>query len=117
MRGRVVIASVLLVLALSAVTVAVAVGPSRSRAATLGTPPPEWAANAGSWPAHNLDLANTRANLDTRIDARDVATLTRRWTFKLPYAGGYGAFTSNPIVVGGVVYLEDPDSDVFALSL
>jgi alcohol dehydrogenase (cytochrome c) len=85
--------------------------------APAGAPPPEWAANAGSWPAHDLDLANTRANLHTRIDARDVATLTKRWTFDLPYAGGWGAFTSNPIVVAGVVYLEDPDSDVFALRL
>ena len=77
--------------------------------------PPEWAANAGSWPSHNLDLANTRADLHTRIDARDVAALKQRWAFKLPYTGAYGSFTSNPIVADGVVYLEDPDSDVFAL--
>jgi len=94
-------------------TVAVAAGGR----ATVGTPPPEWAANAGSWPAHDFDLANTRATLHTRIDARDVATLKRRWTFPLSYVGGYGAFTSNPIVLGGVVYFEDPDSDVFALRL
>ena len=95
----------------------VAATPGRARPTALGTPPPEWTANAGSWPAHNLDLANTRANLDTRIDALDVSKLKQRWTFPLPYAGGYGAFTSNPIVAGGVVYLEDPDSDVFALRL
>jgi alcohol dehydrogenase (cytochrome c) len=81
----------------------------------VGVPPPEWAANAGGWPSHNRGLANARADFTTRIDARDVATLKRRWTFALPYAGGYGSFTSNPIVAGGVVYLEDPDSDVFAL--
>ena len=115
MRGRVAIASLLFVTALSAVGVGGAT--PRSRPAALGTPPPEWAANAGSWPAHNLDLANTRALLDGRIDAHDVATLRAKWTFKLPYAGGYGAFTSNPIVAGGVVYIEDPDSDVFALRL
>jgi alcohol dehydrogenase (cytochrome c) len=101
--------------ALSAASVAAASGGSQPT--TLGTPPPEWAANAGSWPAHNLDLANTRADLHTRIDARDVSKLKQRWTFPLAYAGGYGAFTSNPIVLGGVVYLEDPDSDVFALRL
>jgi hypothetical protein len=53
--------------ALSAVS-AVAT-PGRSRPAALGTPPPELAANASSWPAHNENLANTRANLDTEIDA------------------------------------------------
>jgi outer membrane protein assembly factor BamB len=90
--------------------------PDPSRTTSVGTPPPEWAANAASWPAHNGNLANTRANLDTQIDARDVSKLKQKWTFSLPYAGGYGAFTSNPIVLGGVAYLEDPDSGVYALS-
>jgi outer membrane protein assembly factor BamB len=83
----------------------------------VGSPPPEWAANRGGWPSHNFDLSNTRADFETRIDARDVATLKQRWTFSLPYSGRYGAFTSNPIVLGGVVYFENPDSDVFALRL
>jgi alcohol dehydrogenase (cytochrome c) len=80
-----------------------------------GGPPPEWALNGGSWPSHNDGLANLRANRDTDIDARDVKELKQAWTFALPYAGAYGAFTSNPIVLGGIVYLEDPDSTVFAL--
>jgi outer membrane protein assembly factor BamB len=42
--------------------------------------------------------------------------LKERWTFKLPYAGEYGSFTSNPIVLDGTVYVEDPDSDVFAIN-
>ncbi|MGH3004276.1 MAG: PQQ-binding-like beta-propeller repeat protein [Gaiellaceae bacterium] len=96
-----------------ALPAALAGGDSSSR----GLPPPEWAANRSSWPAHNFDLANTRAILHSRIDARGVATLRKRWTFKLPYVGAWGSFTSNPIVAGGVVYLEDPDSDVFALEL
>jgi alcohol dehydrogenase (cytochrome c) len=82
-----------------------------------GTPPPELAANPAGWPSHNLDLSNTRADFDTRIDARDVATLKQHWTFPLHNGGLYGAFTSNPIVLGGVVYIEDPDSSVYALRL
>ena len=85
--------------------------------AVSGKAPPQWAADAAGWPSHNLNLANTRAMLQSRIDAHDVRQLKQRWTFRLPYTGEYGAFTSNPIVAGGVVYLEDPDSDVFALSL
>ncbi|HEX6762817.1 MAG TPA: PQQ-binding-like beta-propeller repeat protein [Gaiellaceae bacterium] len=84
---------------------------------SVGAPPPEWATNAGSWPSHNLDLANTRANPHSLIDAADVSKLRQRWSFALPYSGAYGAFTSNPIVAGGAVYLEDPDSEVFALKL
>ena len=82
-----------------------------------GRPPPEWARNAAAWPSHNAGLANTRANLATDIDARNVHELKKRWTFALRYNGPYGAFTSNPIVLGGVVYLENPDSTVFALRL
>ena len=52
-----------------------------------GTAPPEWAANPDGWPSHNFDLSNTRADFDTRIDARNVARLTRRWTFSL-HGGG-----------------------------
>jgi alcohol dehydrogenase (cytochrome c) len=89
----------------------------RAASVGVGRPPPEWAKNRGSWPSHNADLSNTRANLATGIDARTVSRLKKKWTFRLPYAGAYGAFTSNPIVLGGVVYLEDPDSDVFALRL
>jgi len=92
------------------------VGGASSRGPTLGSEPPEVAANAASgWPEYDYDLSNSRADLRSEIDAADVATLKQKWTFKLPYEGGFGAFTSNPIVLDGVVYLEDPDSDVFAL--
>src|SRR5580693_5363469 len=46
---------------------------------------------AGSWPYANLDLANTR--------------------------NAYGSLTANPIVENGVVYLQDLDSNVYALAL
>ncbi len=110
--SRIVLAAAALLAALAVPAAAAKLGSRRA-----GVPPPEWAANAGFWPSHDLDLANTRADLATHIDARNVATLKKRWTFRLPYVGAYGAFTSNPIVLDGVVYLEDPDSDVFALKL
>ena len=82
-----------------------------------GGAPAEWAANPAGWPAHNFDLSNTRADFGTRIDARNVATLRQRWGFSLHGGGIFGVFTSNPIVLGGVVYFENSDSDVFALRL
>lgn len=82
----------------------------------IASAPPEVAANAATgWPEHNYDLSNSRADLATNINSTNVATLKQKWVFKLRYVGLYGAFTSNPIVLGGYVYFEDPDSDVFAL--
>jgi len=92
------------------------VGGAGSHGFADGTPPPELAENAATgWPAHNYDLSNSRANLQTDINSSNVATLKQKWAFKLSYAGAFGAFTSNPIVLNSVVYFEDPDSDVYAL--
>ena len=84
--------------------------------AMLGVAPPEWAANTDGWPAHNYDLSNTRATANTNINATNVAKLKPAWRFKLPYVGQFGAYASNPIVLNGVVYIQDPDSDVYALN-
>lgn len=42
---------------------------SAASTSTVGQPPPEWGANAGAWPAHNHDLANTRATMQTPINS------------------------------------------------
>jgi len=54
--------------------------------------------------------------MDTAIDAANVATLKPKWTFQLRDIGGYGSYTTNALVVGGVVYFESPKSNVFALN-
>jgi outer membrane protein assembly factor BamB len=87
-----------------------------SHAAAVGQPPPEWASNAGAWPAHNYNLSNTRSTTQTPINSKTVSNLKVKWRFKLPYVGQFGAYTSNPIVLDGVVYIEDPDSNVYALN-
>jgi outer membrane protein assembly factor BamB len=88
----------------------------QSHAPTVGKAPPEWAANTDAWPAHNYDLSNARATTNTDINATNVAKLKPKWKFKLPYIGQFGAYASNPIVLEGVVYIEDPDSNVYALN-
>jgi outer membrane protein assembly factor BamB len=84
-------------------------------AATVGQPPPEWAANAGEWPAHNYDLANTRATSQSPINSQNVSALKVKWTFRLKGAGAFGAFSSTPIALNGTVYFQDLDSNVYAL--
>ena len=51
-------------------------------ASAVGQPPPEWAANAASWPAHNHDLSNTRATTQTPINSQTVSKLKVKWRFR-----------------------------------
>jgi outer membrane protein assembly factor BamB len=83
-------------------------------ASTAGAP--------GSWPYPNADLANTRVAPDSTISSANVSRLTPAWTFKLSGAAAAGveqsgSLAANPVVQGGVVYLQDLDSNVYALGL
>jgi alcohol dehydrogenase (cytochrome c) len=78
---------------------------------------------AGSWTQPNGNLSNTRVAAGSTISSANVASLRKAWTFKLSgtaAAGvsGTGSFAgANPVVVGGVVYIQDLDANVYALSL
>jgi outer membrane protein assembly factor BamB len=80
------------------------------------------AGTSASWPYPNADLANTRDAPQSAISAKNVSGLKPAWTFKLTGKGalgvtGYGSLVAGPIVQGGVVYLQDLDSNVYALAL
>jgi glucose dehydrogenase len=101
-----------------ALAIAAVVGWAGSSAAAvdaLGQPPPEWTANAGSWPAHNHDLANTRATSASPINSQTVHNLKVTWRFTFKGTAAFGAFASTPIVLNRVVYLQDLNSNVYAL--
>ncbi len=77
---------------------------------------------AGSWPDPNGDLANTRVAPSSAISSANVSKLAPAWSYKItgPAAtgvGGSGSLAANPIVVNGVVYIQDLDANVYALSL
>src|SRR5439155_208585 len=78
-------------------------------------PPPEWAENAGEWPAHNYDISNTRATTQTPINSQTVSRLKVKWRFTFKGASLFGVFSSSPIVLNGTVYLQDLKSNVYAL--
>ncbi len=105
-------AAVVAVVAITAIGTGSATG---ADADAVGQPPPEWAANAGSWPAHNHDLANTRATTQTPINSQTVSKLKVRWRFPFKGASAFGIFASTPIVLNGTVYLQDLNSNVYAL--
>jgi outer membrane protein assembly factor BamB len=71
---------------------------------------------ASGWSLPNANLAGTRAAAASTIDAANVGTLRPAWRFRLAgYQTPSGVFASTPIVANGDVYVQDLDSNVFAL--
>ena len=107
---------------LAAVTVAGAAACSSSPPPPVTTSFHGAAAPSGSWPYPNGDLANTRDAAGSAISSANVASLREAWSFKLTGTaaagvGKTGAFAAAPVVVNGVVYIQDLDCNVYALSL
>jgi alcohol dehydrogenase (cytochrome c) len=76
----------------------------------------------GSWAYPNGDLENTRDAAGSAISSANVATLQQAWSFRLNPSlvvngPGFGSLTATPIVVNGVVYLQDLGDNVYALDL
>ena len=74
--------------------------------------------SSADWPLPNHDLASTRALPGSGITSKNVAALRVAWKFRLQIRPGYsGSDTATPVVAGGVVYLQDMNSNVYALDL
>jgi glucose dehydrogenase len=76
---------------------------------------------SGSWPYPNGDLANTRDATGAVISSANVSDLKQAWSFTLTgkgasSVGDLGALTAAPIVVNGEVYIQDQESNVYALN-
>ncbi len=79
-------------------------------------------APAGSWADPNGDLGNSRDAAGSVISAANVGSLKEAWTFKLSGAAATGvsyagSLAAAPVVVGGVVYLQDLYANVYAIAL
>jgi alcohol dehydrogenase (cytochrome c) len=104
----------------------VAAGALTTSGADATATPPAPAA-AASWPYPNADVANTRVAASSTISSTNVSELKEAWTFKLTgqaaagvgttFKNYAGSLAANPVVVNGVVYLQDLDSNVYALAL
>ena len=105
----------------------VALGLVVSGALTVTAESQPWAAastpsSSASWPYANGDLANSRDVIGSNITSANVSQLKVAWTFKIPgkAAKSYfelGLLVANPVVVDGVAYLQDINSNVYAISL
>jgi outer membrane protein assembly factor BamB len=70
------------------------------------------------WTSANGGVASQRAVTATSLDARTIPKLKVRWRFRLhANVTAFGAITSNPIIQGNVVYLQDSTSSVYALDV
>jgi alcohol dehydrogenase (cytochrome c) len=80
---------------------------------------PDAATPSGSWPYPNADIDNTRQAPDSVISSANVSQLRQAWTFQITSKAeaGVGALAMSPVVAGGVVYVQDMESNVYALDL
>jgi alcohol dehydrogenase (cytochrome c) len=68
------------------------------------------------WTQPNSDAASTRTAHGSSIDAANVATLRVAWRFRFTVAPREsGVVTATPVIANGAVYVQDMESNVFAL--
>jgi outer membrane protein assembly factor BamB len=73
------------------------------------------AATAGEWPLPGADLQNTR-NVPGPIKSSNVASLKKAWSVPIRAAGAFGTYATTPIVIGGTVYTQDINSNVYSIN-
>jgi glucose dehydrogenase len=77
--------------------------------------PPELSDYAADWPAPHGSLLAHRAAMASAIDTSTIDRLAVAWRVPLTAVGGFGAMTANPLIVGDTIYVQDMESNVFAL--
>jgi alcohol dehydrogenase (cytochrome c) len=92
--------------------------PSKRAATVTGTAPPATGRPAAGWTQPDADLASTRY-VASGITSANVSKLGVAWTMPLTMSTAHtdGAYATTPVIVNGVVYVQDLDSNVFAISL
>jgi outer membrane protein assembly factor BamB len=107
---------------LVAAGLAVAGCATTSHAAATGCtakgPAPSPASSAGSpgWPLPGANLQNTR-DVASAITSANVSTLGVAWCVPIKAFSPAFDYAATPVVVGGVVYTQDLDSNVMAIRL
>jgi alcohol dehydrogenase (cytochrome c) len=71
-----------------------------------------------AWPLANHDLSSTRSAPASAIGRANVGSLRVAWRFRLRSApGASGVLTATPVVAAGAVFVQDMQSNVFAIDL
>jgi alcohol dehydrogenase (cytochrome c) len=121
-RTRIGMSLLAVLVALLAAACATAGKPTATATESATITNPKAAPPSGSWPYPNGDLANSRQAQGSVISSANVSRLQQAWTFRITGkaaagVGGTGALTMSPVVVNGVVYIQDLDANVYALDL
>ena len=90
-----------------------ALGAGQADAHTLK---PHAATQTTSWLQPGANLQNTR-DVGGPITSSNVSTLTQAWAVPIKGTGAFGTYATTPVVVNGVVYTQDIDSNVYAIDL
>src|ERR1700733_9207893 len=92
--------------------------PSKHGTPVTGTAPPATGRPAAGWTQPDADLASNRY-VASAITSANVSKLGVAWTVPLTMNTTHtdGAYATTPVIVNGVVYTQDLNSDVFAISL
>ena len=92
--------------------------PSKRGAAVTGTAPAATGQPAAGWTQPDANPGSTRYVAST-ITGTNVSELGVAWTVPLTMSTAHtdGAYAATPVIVNGVVYVQDLDSNVFAISL
>jgi len=92
--------------------------PSKPGTAVTGTAQAATGQPAAGWTQPGADLANTR-DVASSITSANVSKLGVAWTVPLTISTAHsaGAYASTPVIVNGVVYVQDLESNVMAISL
>jgi outer membrane protein assembly factor BamB len=91
---------------------------SKPGTAVTGTAPPATGRAAVGWTQPGADLANTR-DVASAITSTDVSKLGVAWAVPLTISTAHsaGAYATTPVIVNGVVFAQDLESNVMAISL
>lgn len=81
------------------------------------TIPPEYQNMVDTdWLSEGRNLAQDRKALGSSISSETVNSLQEAWTLDVNISAPYGALVSNPIIWGEKLFLQDANSNVYALN-
>ena len=78
--------------------------------------PPEYGTPT-NWTSEGYDLKSTRNVQGSSISSSTVDQLGQAWAFPIQASAAYGSLVANPTVVDGTVYVQDSNSNVYAIDL